>query len=310
MILVQNLRKSYGEFVAVDDISFKINKGEIVGFLGPNGAGKTTTMRILTGFLPASSGEVVLNECDVFENPSGVKRSVGYLPESNPLYLDMKVEEYLDYVADLRGIAKSKKRTRIKEVAEQTGISQRLRQEIGHLSKGYRQRVGLAQALIHDPEILILDEPTSGLDPNQIVEIRKLIKEIGKNKTIIFSTHILSEAEATCDRVLILNRGRLVASGTSEELRAHHKEVALIRVKVEGEGRGMLKAVEEIPGVIRVMKLERAAEKGYSVFEIETESNKDLRKEITQAVVKANLALVEINREGKSLEDVFAELTA
>jgi ABC-2 type transport system ATP-binding protein len=218
MIHVQNLVKLYGDFIAVDGISFDIKKGEIVGFLGPNGAGKTSTMRVLTCYLPATSGEVTINGYDAFEDPYHVKKSIGYLPENAPLYLDMKVEEYLDYVADIRGISPSQRKKRILEIAHRTGLTPRLRQEIGHLSKGFRQRVGLAQALIHDPEVLILDEPTSGLDPNQIIEIRSLIKEIGKQKTIIFSTHILSEAEATCDRLFIINKGRIVASGTSHAL--------------------------------------------------------------------------------------------
>jgi ABC-2 type transport system ATP-binding protein len=310
MIKVENLKKLYGDFVAVDDISFEIKKGEIVGLLGPNGAGKTSTMRILTCFLPATSGEVNVNGHDAFENPYLVKKSIGYLPESAPLYLEMKVEEYLEYVADIRDIPKSQRKKRIRDVAEKTGLSTRLRQEISHLSKGYRQRVGLAQALLHDPEVLILDEPTSGLDPNQIIEIRSLIKEIGKEKTIILSTHILSEAEATCDRVLIINKGRIVASGTSQELRSQHKDKALIRVKIEGEGKGLIKKLEEIEGVTHVLKFDRGVEKGYSMFEVETESNKDLRKEITQAVVTGGFDLVEVQREGKTLEDVFAQLTA
>lgn len=310
MITVRNLRKLYGEFTAVEDISFEIKKGEIVGLLGPNGAGKTTTMRMLTCFLPATSGEINVNGFDAFENPLMVKNSMGYLPENAPLYQDMKVEEYLQYVADMRGIPKTQRRKRIREVADQTGLTPRLRQEISHLSKGYRQRVGIAQALIHNPEVLILDEPTSGLDPNQIIEIRTLIKDIGKEKTVILSTHILSEAEATCDRVLIINKGKIVASGTSQELRSKHHDKALVRVKIEGEGRGMLKALEEIPGVVRVMKMDRLVEKGYSMFEIETDANQDLRKEITQAVVSGGFALVEVQREGKTLEDVFTELTA
>ncbi|MDP3976363.1 MAG: ATP-binding cassette domain-containing protein, partial [bacterium] len=218
MITVEKLRKSYGSFVAVDDISFEIKKGEIVGLLGPNGAGKTTTMRMLTCFFPASSGSITINGADAFEESLKVKQSIGYLPENAPLYGDMKVEEYLDYVADIRQIPSGRKKSRIHQVVEQVGLLPRLQQEIGHLSKGYRQRVGLAQAMLHDPEILILDEPTSGLDPNQIIEIRSLIKEIGKQKTIILSTHILSEAEATCDRVLIISNGKIVASGTAEEL--------------------------------------------------------------------------------------------
>ncbi|MDP2690836.1 MAG: ATP-binding cassette domain-containing protein [bacterium] len=310
MITVDHLTKLYDDFVAVDDISFEIKKGEIVGLLGPNGAGKTTTMRILTGFLPASSGQVTINSHDVFEDPIRVKASIGYLPESAPLYQDMKVEEYLEFIADLRGLNRSQKRNRIREVVDQTGLTPRLRQEIGHLSKGYRQRVGLAQALLHNPEVLILDEPTSGLDPNQIVEIRSLIKKIGKEKTVILSTHILSEAEATCDRVLIINKGRIVASGTPEELRAHHKDKALVRVKIEGDGKGLIKKLEALDDVILVMKLDTAIEKGYSVFEIETDSNKDLRRQISQTLVNGGFALVEINREGKTLEDVFTEFTA
>jgi ABC-2 type transport system ATP-binding protein len=309
MITVDHLRKHYGDFVAVDDISFEIKKGEIVGLLGPNGAGKTTTMRMLTCFMPATSGEITVNGADAFENPLQVKQAIGYLPESAPLYGDMKVEEYLQYVAELREIPKNTRRKRIREVAEQTGLSARLRQDISHLSKGYKQRVGIAQALIHDPEVLILDEPTSGLDPNQIVEIRSLIKNIGKTKTVILSTHILSEAEATCDRVLIINKGKIVAAGTSQELRSQHKEIALVRIKIEGAGKGLPKKLQEIEGVQKVMKLDRGVEKGYSLFEVETVSDKDLRKEITQSVVSGGFDLVEVQREGKTLEDVFADLT-
>jgi len=310
MIKVDNLKKLYGFFAAVDDISFEIKQGEIVGLLGPNGAGKTTAMRVLTCYLPANSGEVCINDNDVFEDPLAVKSSIGYLPENAPLYQDMKVEEYLEFIARLRNISKSKRRKRIREVADKTGLSNRLRQEISHLSKGYRQRVGLAQAMIHDPDVLILDEPTSGLDPNQIVEIRSLIKDIGKQKTVILSTHILSEAEATCDRVLIINKGRIVASGTAEELRADDKGKTLIRVKIEGDGKGLNSKLDDIEGVTHVLKSDRNVEKGYSMFEIETESNLDLRKEITKVVVDGGFDLVEIQREGKSLEDVFAKLTA
>lgn len=310
MITVERLRKRYGEVLAVDDISFEIKKGEIVGLLGPNGAGKTTTMRIITGFLPATSGEVRVNDADVFSEPLKVKQSIGYLPESAPLYTDMKVQEYLTYIGKMRGMSASQIKKRIKEVCELTGLTPRMRQDIGHLSKGYRQRVGLAQALLHDPEVLILDEPTSGLDPNQIVEIRSLIKNIGKEKTVILSTHILPEAEATCDRVLIINRGKIVASGTSQELRSQHKDQALVRLKIEGTGKGLPEKLESIDGVVRVMKLDRAVEKGFSLFEIETVAEKDLRKDITQAVVSGGFDLVEVSREGKTLEDVFAALTS
>lgn len=309
MISVRQLRKHYGDFVAVDDISFEIKRGEIVGLLGPNGAGKTTTMRILTCYMPATAGQITINGADAFEDPLSVKKSIGYLPESAPLYGDMKVEEYLLYVAELRSIPASKRKKRVQEVAEQTGLTPRLRQEISHLSKGYKQRVGLAQAMIHDPEVLILDEPTSGLDPNQIVEIRSLIKEIGKTRTIILSTHILSEAEATCDRVFIINKGKIVASGTSQELRAQHKDQTLVRVKVEGSGKGLSKVLEQVEGVDHVMQLDRGVEKGYSLFEVQSSSETDLRKNITQAVVSNGFDLVEVQREGKTLEDVFADLT-
>lgn len=308
MISVSHLRKLYNDTPAVDDISFEIKKGEIVGLLGPNGAGKTTTMRIMTGYLPKTTGEVSVNGIDIEDDPLSAKKAIGYLPENTPLYDDMKVLEFLSFVADLRQLSRSQKQTRIHELVKTLGLHDRLHQEIGHLSKGYRQRVGLAQALLHDPEVLILDEPTSGLDPNQTVEIRSLIKSLGKKKTIIFSTHILSEAEATCDRVMIIHRGKIVASGTSDELRAQHKAKALVTVTVEGSGEGLRRHLETIPGVIRVMRQDTAGV-GYTLFDIETESEKDLRKEITQKVVTSGFALVEVKREEKSLEDVFAALT-
>lgn len=308
MISVSHLRKVYQETPAVDDISFNINKGEIVGLLGPNGAGKTTTMRIITGYLPKTSGEVSINSIDIEDDPLMAKKAIGYLPENTPLYDDMKVSEFLSFVADLRQLSTSQKKTRIHELVNTLGLHDRLNQEIGHLSKGYRQRVGLAQALLHDPEVLILDEPTSGLDPNQTMEIRSLIKSLGKKKTVIFSTHILSEAEATCDRVMIIHKGKIVASGTSGELRAQHKSKAMVTVTVEGSGDGLRRRLEEIPGVLRVMRQDTAAQ-GFTTFEIETESEKDLRREITQSVVQAGFGLVEIKREEKSLEEVFAALT-
>lgn len=308
MISAINLRKRYGDFVAVDDISFELQKGEIVGLLGPNGAGKTTTMRMLTGFLSPSSGEISVNQFDLASDPLKAKASMGYLPENTPLYEDMKVEEFLLFIAELRGIGTRHRRKAVRDIAEKVGLKDRLRQDIGHLSKGYRQRVGLAQALLHDPEVLILDEPTSGLDPNQIIEIRSLIKHLGKHKTILFSTHILSEAEATCDRILIINKGRIVASGTSEQLRAETHGKVLIRVKIEGDGSGLRKILEEISGVERIMKLDET-EKGFSIFEVETPAGIDLRREVTQKIVSSGFALVEVQREGKSLEDVFATLT-
>ncbi len=309
MIKVEDLKKVYGELVAVDGISFACKKGEIVGLLGPNGAGKSTTMRIITCYLPASSGQVTVNGHDAFTEPVEVNKAIGYLPESTPLYTDMKVEEYLDYIGEMRGMSASKRSSRIREVCKMTGLTPRLRQDIGHLSKGYRQRVGLAQALLHDPEVLILDEPTSGLDPNQIVEIREMIKEIGKEKTVILSTHILSEAEATCDRVLIINKGKIVASGTAQELSAQHKETAVIKVTVEGKSKGLEKALAAIDGVTHVLKSDNAVEKGHTIFDVQTVSDKDLRKDVTQAIIQSGFNLVGVSREGKTLEDVFADLT-
>lgn len=218
-IKIQNLSKIYGSQKAVDNISFEINKGEIVGFLGPNGAGKSTTMKILTGYIPATEGIAEVNGFDVKTNPMQVKQTIGYLPEHNPLYLDMYVREFLEFVGSMYGISGKNLKNRIDEVIELVGLNIEKHKKIGQLSKGYRQRVGIAQALIHDPEVLILDEPTTGLDPNQLVEIRNLIKQIGQNKTVVFSTHIMQEVEAICDRVVIINRGKIVADGNLNELR-------------------------------------------------------------------------------------------
>jgi ABC-2 type transport system ATP-binding protein len=218
-IKIQNLSKVYGSQKAVDNISFEINKGEIVGFLGPNGAGKSTTMKILTGYIPDTEGTAEVNGFDVKTNPMQVKQTIGYLPEHNPLYLDMYVREFLEFVGSMYGLSGKNLKNRIDEVIELVGLSIEKHKKIGQLSKGYRQRVGIAQALIHDPEVLILDEPTTGLDPNQLVEIRNLIKQIGQNKTVVFSTHIMQEVEAICDRVVIINRGKIVADGNLNELR-------------------------------------------------------------------------------------------
>ncbi len=307
MIQVQNLRKLYGDSVAVDDISFEVKQGEIVGLLGPNGAGKTTTMRVITGFFPASSGVVEVNGRSVETHPLLVKRSIGYLPENCPLYQDMKVQEFLQFVAQVRNIKHALHR--IREVGKLIGLEDRLQQEIGTLSKGYRQRVGLAQAILHDPDVLILDEPTVGLDPNQIIEIRSLIREIGKKKTVLFSSHILSEVEATCDRLLIINHGKIAASGTIHQLKSQHLKHALIRVTIEGNAKGLVKILEAIPGVSRVICPDLKNEQGFTVFEIETDAADDLRKAITHAVVTGGFSLVEMKKEEKSLEEVFAGFT-
>jgi ABC-2 type transport system ATP-binding protein len=311
MIQVEGLTKKYRSFTAVDDISFHIRKGEVVGFLGPNGAGKTTTMRIITTFFPATSGKATLNGHNVFENPMGVRNSIGYLPESAPLYHDMKVGEYLTYIAEAHGMKGQHISNRIREMAEKCGITDRLDQVIGTLSKGYRQRVGLAQAMIHDPEILILDEPTSGLDPNQIVEIRSLIKELGREKTVILSTHILSEAESTCDRVIIISKGKIVASGKIHELQGKSGEKDVLKLKVKGDGAGVAAKLQTYQGVSHVKQID-SLEEGTTVFSIEIAGKDDdkMRNELLVYLVNAGVSVLEFSRDSRSLEDIFAELTA
>lgn len=296
MVEVENLTKVFDHLVAVDHVSFSIKKGEVVGFLGPNGAGKTTTLRMITGFLPPTEGRARVGGVDVLENPIEAKRLIGYLPENNPLYDDMLVIEYLDFLADIREIDEKKKR--IEEVVEICSIGDVLKRFIGELSKGYRQRVGLAQAIIHDPPILIMDEPTSGLDPNQVVEIRSLIKELGKEKTVIISTHILPEVEATCERVLIIHLGKIVADEQKENLGrfAEKKEIVVVKIK-EREN-----AFEDLG------RVEPHGKEGDAwVYEIESE--KDIREDVFRRVKERNLTLLELYRKKKSLEDIFRELT-
>ena len=238
-IVVENLTKKYGAQRAVDDISFKVKTGEILGFLGPNGAGKTTTMKAITTYLTPNEGNIYVGDFSVNDKPEDVKKSIGYLPENNPLYSDMPVLDYLKFVAKLQGIEKSKIKGKLLEMIRITGLEGEKHKKINELSKGYKQRVGLAQALIHDPEVLILDEPTSGLDPNQIVEIRELIKKIGREKTVILSSHILAEVEATCDRILIINKGKIVADGTSKDLRKQSEGREILKIKIEGGAGGV-----------------------------------------------------------------------
>lgn len=304
MISVKNLTKHYGEFRAIDDISFEIKKGEIVGFLGPNGAGKTTTMRVLTCFLPFTSGSVHIAGMDILDQSTEVRRKIGYLPENTPLYADMQVIEYLTFLAEMHAIPKRKQH--IRSVIESCGLKEKVRAEIGTLSKGYRQRVGLAQAMIHDPSILILDEPTSGLDPNQIIEIRNLIKEIGKEKTIIFSTHILSEVEATCNRVLIIHKGKIVAEGSPEELRHGSKKQTIVRIDVEGNAHDVAAALRGLAGIEKIQKV-ASAESGIASFALET--SLDLRKNINHFLLDHGFELVGMRQEHVSLEEVFSHLT-
>ncbi len=300
-IQVKDLSKIYGQQKAVDQISFEIKTGEIVGFVGPNGAGKSTTMKILTGFIPPSSGEVKINNFDLIEDSLEIRKHIGYLPENNPLYLDMYVKEYLEFVAGIYKLG-NKTKSRINEIIEQTGLGIERKKKIGALSKGYRQRVGLAQALIHDPAILILDEPTSGLDPNQIVEIRNLISEVGKEKTIMLSTHIMQEVEAICDRIIIINNGKIVADDTIDSIFSYTQD-KLSTVIVEFDKEPNQKLLEEIELVDKVAKID---DKNWL---IQSSSKEDIRQNIFNFAVKSNLAVLSMQKKEKSLEEVFQELT-
>lgn len=308
MIRVKQLSKNYGDFKALKDVSFEIKKGEIVGLLGPNGAGKTTTMKILTCFMPGTSGQVVVDGHDVLDEDIVVKRKIGYLSESAPLYQDMNVWEYLEYIADMHDVSAKTREKKIKRVIMECGLEEKAFSSISELSKGYKQRVGLAQALMHEPQILILDEPTSGLDPNQIVEIRNLIKKIGEKKTVILSTHILSEVEATCDRVLIINKGEIIASGTPAELKKKASGKTRLHLKVEGEGSKVIEVLTKMNGIEAVSK-EKSSEKGVCAVAVETDPEKDLRKVINHHLLDNGLELLEMTREEVSLENIFRDLT-
>lgn len=308
MIEIKNLTKKFGSIVILDNISFSVKRGEILGFLGPNGAGKTTTMKIITGFWKATDGEAMVDGLPVSSHSLETRRKIGYLPETVPLYEDMKVYEYLKFVAEARGIQSEKIKARIKEVIESCGLAKVIKKPIEELSKGFRQRVGLAQAIIHEPDILILDEPTTGLDPNQIVEIRDLIKKIGKEKTVIFSTHILSEVSATCDRVIIINNGKIAGEGSPAELaqKAGGKEV--IYVKIKGNKEEILHKLKNIANVLSVEAKDREADNIYG-YEIEGEAGIDLREQLSMTVMNNGWSILEFNKKSVSLEDVFRELT-
>jgi ABC-2 type transport system ATP-binding protein len=298
-ILVNNITRLYGAQKALDNISFEVPKGEILGFLGPNGAGKSTMMKIITTFIPPSEGEVKVCGYDIISDSMEVRKKVGYLPEHNPLYLDMYVREYLGFIAGLHHMKQKEKR--IKEMIDLTGLGQEQHKKIGALSKGYRQRVGLAQALIHNPEVLILDEPTSGLDPNQLVDIRNLIKSIGKEKTVMFSTHIMQEVEAVCDRVIIINQGKIVADGLSGELGREKNSGYSISVEFDKDiSRG---ALSQIEGVKRVDKT------GENSWELFTDSREDIRPAVFRFAVNQQLTVLTISRNEKNLETVFRDVT-
>jgi len=310
-IIVRDLTKTYGEQKAVDNISFDVSTGEVLGFLGPNGAGKTTTMKILTCYMPPNAGTVEVDGMNIAEDSLRVRKKIGYLPENNPLYHDMNVLDYLEYSAQLHGLNASDIKNRQKEMVHVCGLEDVRHKDIGELSKGYRQRVGLAQAMIHDPDVLILDEPTSGLDPNQIVEIRNLIKQLGRAKTVILSTHILSEVQATCDRVLIINDGKIVADGTPQHLQEqfHGAESLTIEVKatVPDPLQSIAPKLRNISSVSGVQLLSQSD--GTHRFEVNAEKGSDIREELFKLVVKEKWVLLELSRKSTSLEEVFHKLT-
>ncbi|MDH4101041.1 MAG: ABC transporter ATP-binding protein [Nitrospirota bacterium] len=304
MIQVENLTKNFGPYQALKGVSFHVNKGEILGFLGPNGAGKTTTMRILTGFFPATSGSASIAGFDVFDEPFEVKKRIGYLPENVPLYRDMEVEDYLRFVAGIKGVPVGDVKQKVARAMEDVAVTHMKRKLIGELSKGYRQRVGLAQAIINDPEVLILDEPTVGLDPKQIIEIRKLIKEMAGNRTVILSTHILHEVSLICQRVVIINEGRVIAEDTPENLTGKVRKSPHLIVRV-GDEAPVDKVKAELSRINGVRKVE-VKEDG--AFQVEMEAGKDLRKDISAAVVGKGWELLEVRQLDLSLEDIFIKL--
>ncbi len=300
-VVVKNVTRYFGEQKALDDVSFTISSGEIAGFLGPNGAGKTTMMRIITGFLPASSGKVLINGTDISDNNRELRKTIGYLPENNPLYHEMYVKEYLGFVASLYKMGEKKKKA-VDEIINLTGLTPEKNKKIGELSKGYRQRVGLAQALIHNPEILILDEATSGLDPNQITEIRALIKEAGKAKTVIISTHIMQEVEAVCSRVIIIDKGIIVADRPIEEIYSIISLPVQI-INVEFDKNPGESAILEIAGVIAVKNT------GNNTWQIEASTGTDIRPEIFSFAVSKNLTILSLSKREYNLEEIFRQLT-
>lgn len=305
-IRIENLSKQYGPQRAVDDISFEVKTGEILGFLGPNGAGKSTTMKMITGYIGIGEGNVLIGDQSVSDYGDEIKKHIGYLPENNPLYLDMPVIDYLQFCASLQGVDKSKIESRLKEMIKVCGLNAEKHKKIGELSKGYRQRVGLAQAMIHDPEILILDEPTTGLDPNQIVEIRKLIRELGKAKTVILSTHILPEVEATCDRILIINKGKIVADGTAENLRKQAEGKEILKVRIE-DGRA-----EEIQHELNRLKNTDRIElvdKNLNRFEVHSRGGSSSKRDVFNLCVEKKWVLSELTPIETRLEDIFRNLT-
>ncbi len=307
MIEVENLSKRYGPTLAVSDVSFEVQKGEILGFLGPNGAGKTTTMRVITGYLPPSQGKVLVAGYDIVEEPIEAKRHIGYLPELPPIYPDMTVREYLGFVARIKGVPRRDVKTRVSEASEKCAVADVQTRQIGKLSKGYRQRVGLAQALIHNPDVLVLDEPTAGLDPKQIIETRELIRGLAGQHTVVLSTHILPEVSKTCQRVVVINQGRVVAMGTPDELTRRLQGYETVLVTVEAPAAEAMDRLQRVGGVTFVEPRESA--EGHVTFEVHAEKGKDVRAELARAVVESKWNLLELKHSGLSLEDIFLKLT-
>jgi ABC-2 type transport system ATP-binding protein len=307
VIEVQHISKRYGRVTAVEDVSFRVERGEILGFLGPNGAGKTTTMRILTGYMPPTEGRAMIAGFDIFDHPLEAKRRTGYLPETPPLYPDMTVREYLNFVARIKGIASKDRRDRVDVVMRRTWIADMADRHCAKLSKGYRQRVGLAQAVIHNPEVLILDEPTAGLDPKQIIETRELIRGLAGDHTIVLSTHILPEVSQTCQRVVIINKGRVVAVDTPDNLTARLRGAETLYVQVDAGGIDAAEALAAVPGVIRVAAAETRGPA--ASYELESERGSDIRRDVARTIVTRGWGLLELRPMRMSLEDVFLQVT-
>jgi ABC-2 type transport system ATP-binding protein len=306
MIKVENLTKRYAGFTAIKDLNFEVQRGEIVGFLGPNGAGKSTTMRILTGFMPATSGRATIAGFDVFEQSLEARRHIGYLPESTPLYHDMRVNEYLRYRASLKGVESRKLKERVGDVLELCDLREKERALIGTLSKGQRQRVGLADALVHDPDLLILDEPTIGLDPNQIRQVRELIKNLANKRTVLISTHILPEVEIMCSRVIVIHKGQIRASDTAENLLRNHRAAGSMRIEAKGVGVDSREVLSRLAGVKDVAE-EKDGE--YSIFTLRTDANSDPSEDVMRLAMERHWGVRELMRRRPTLEDVFVDLT-
>jgi ABC-2 type transport system ATP-binding protein len=307
VIEVQHLTKRYGPFTAVDDVSFRAERGEILGFLGPNGAGKTTTMRILTGYMPPTDGKAVVAGYDVLDQPIEAKRRTGYLPETPPLYPDMTVRDYLEFCARIKGVPRAGRRARIDTVMGRTRIADMASRHCAKLSKGYRQRVGLAQALLHNPDVLILDEPTAGLDPKQIIETRQLIKELGGDHTVILSTHILPEVSQTCQRVVIINKGRVVAVDSPENLTSRLRGSESMYVQIDALGADAKETLQRVPGVTRVAPSDSRG--NLAGYEIESETGRDVRRDLAATIVTNGWGLLELRPMRMSLEEIFLHLT-